>query len=915
MSENWTTDWDEDQQKFIEKLSKTDGAFNDIFAKDPDGMVIGYEESQELKELQKKNKKILDKLQKQEFDVAIVGLEKAGKSTLGNALIKSNKLPEYTERCTYTTTEIRYGEEDMAEIEFYSREEFQKNFSDMLKTIEYEANPDFFTLDKGVFERFWNAKENSDEKLFNAYNDTIAADIKTMLAGKNIIKELLGSEKRKFKSNPEEFNLYVTGIGGKENGVVKRTAHPYAVSHVLVTSPELKEMEQTVLFDVPGFDSPTQLHKTLTERMLKEADAIILVTNAKDPSLRGTALSMLRKNRDEDDVKLNEKVFIFGNQIDLVKNKEVAIDNEAVIKSNAENNRVAERKRVVVGSAKAYLEKNKIFTKDDLERGLTGADKTLEEWGLDDGVKDLRTRMKDYYKNERYEILKRRAEKTLERTEKYLGEILEKYSPENLSMLGDGSQETIDAVFALDDFVKEANNILVKHREKILTEKPFSRMIEENIAEIFPEIDEEQEQLKSIELKGNVYESNNYPVTRVDSELREVLDTDFRRKIVEYSAKKTLEEQERLNEELVEKFLNILGMEENCSRKEELKANVNKLFDEMIVENGEECRFNSLVERFTSSLIHSLIQHPFGKPERYNHMTAESEIPEFISLAAYYKEDGTRKFTAGEKKQRDLFAKILAHEGANTANANALSDASGMEVENLNALSKFFSDNKELIDNGVSLAIELLPMGKWAKILAKAGVKLGSMDILPKWAKKLNEAETKKVWRSYDQKKKEEHFAKLIQSVCDKQTRLNPGANSPVSEANNDNAQILTEEFLEEMNNLAKTRGISTKENMLETLNTDINILRDITLRAVIAAIGLERAYNSVVGKNVELIRKALKPEQEAEKKRIKIWLSKNIRLIKESEFAAREIELANNQTRKMIVETLRGVLKTIENL
>ena len=63
---------------------------------------------------------MIQKLTNQEFTVAVVGFEKAGKSTLVNALLKLIVLPVYTERCTYTTTETRAGSNDTATIYFYS---------------------------------------------------------------------------------------------------------------------------------------------------------------------------------------------------------------------------------------------------------------------------------------------------------------------------------------------------------------------------------------------------------------------------------------------------------------------------------------------------------------------------------------------------------------------------------------------------------------------------------------------------------------------------------------------------------------------------------------------------------------------------------------------------------------------------
>lgn len=103
------SDWEESKQNFIDKLGNADRIFDEIFKTDSEELVIQGEEREELKNLQTANKKILNKLKSREFTVAIVGLEKAGKSTLGNALIKSMVLPEYASRCTYTTTEIRAG--------------------------------------------------------------------------------------------------------------------------------------------------------------------------------------------------------------------------------------------------------------------------------------------------------------------------------------------------------------------------------------------------------------------------------------------------------------------------------------------------------------------------------------------------------------------------------------------------------------------------------------------------------------------------------------------------------------------------------------------------------------------------------------------------------------------------------------
>ena len=124
--------WEDRKDELIRKLEKSKMTFRDILAQDKDYLVFTPQDREELESLLQRNDKVLSKLKKGEFTVAIVGLEKAGKSTLGNALLKNMILPEYTERCTYTTTEIRAGSETRGEIVFYSREEFQTPFQKMI---------------------------------------------------------------------------------------------------------------------------------------------------------------------------------------------------------------------------------------------------------------------------------------------------------------------------------------------------------------------------------------------------------------------------------------------------------------------------------------------------------------------------------------------------------------------------------------------------------------------------------------------------------------------------------------------------------------------------------------------------------------------------------------------------------------
>jgi GTPase SAR1 family protein len=74
----------------------------------------------------------LRKIRKKEFEIAVVGREKAGKSSLLNAWIGFDLLPNERNRCTYTTTEIRSCPSEREQkyiIEYFTSDEFNRKLS------------------------------------------------------------------------------------------------------------------------------------------------------------------------------------------------------------------------------------------------------------------------------------------------------------------------------------------------------------------------------------------------------------------------------------------------------------------------------------------------------------------------------------------------------------------------------------------------------------------------------------------------------------------------------------------------------------------------------------------------------------------------------------------------------------------
>lgn len=881
----------EEQQKFIGKLEETDRIFDEILKKDPSGMVIPFgEERNELERLQKRNQKLLTKLRTREFTVAVVGLEKAGKSTLGNALLKRNILPEYTTRCTYTTTKICAGDQDHGKIFFHSREQFKNNFADTLKKVlQYPQNADFDTMNLSAFDRWWESMADKNPALYKEHNKKTAADIKVMLNNKTTILGLLGQNPKEFfgdELESKDFKIFITGIVGKNaDGSTIRSGHPYAVDSVIIESANLGAMKEIVLYDVPGFNSPTELHEKQTLEMLREADAIILVTNVGvTPNLDRSQLGILRSGREEENIPLSDKAFIFGNQIDRATNFEVAKRNAAELKNDSLENNIAKGNHIFFGAAKAYLESHGIESSDEALKGSTAARDKMDEWGMPYGIAELWASMTEYYNNDRFEVLKRRAENTIADARNFLDGILKKYESAQWQPIETGGEYYLEASRNLRKFKIEAYDIANEHNERIISDEPFSKMIRDNIEDFYPTQDANSALLAEIKRRGNIAGSGPAPLTEIDSQFRSELQREFLRNLVQRTAEATEKEEQDIYRQLIAKFLDVMGMPDNSQYKEELTKSVTELFHSLWIKNADKCRFNSLVERFTSRLLEVLIWRPFGSSERFQQVTGEKSFPEFLSLATYYENSPIVEHNDDEDRFTDFFAKIFLH------------DENSASVEIKSGLENFCKANKDAICAGLSFAVEVLPFGKWAKMLLRAGIKAN--DVPADLKNKIQGTFYKGDWSNLS---RDERISRLSDTI-DTYSKSKSGFSGKV-----------TVDKLRKMHELSRQMEISDEKKMLDVLNADIEILRKFMLEAIIYAIGLEQAFVSVMTKNINIIRK---DEETAEgAKLFDKWITDNIRKVKEDEFRGLDQRNLENQTKKNIVESVRKVVDELERV
>ncbi len=885
--------WNNEQLEFIDKLSSVSSVFNNILERDPQGNVIDYESRTQIEELYKKIKVILNKLQKHEFTVAVVGLEKAGKSTLGNAIIGCYALPEYTERCTYTTTEIKAGTEDKGIISFYTRAEFNKNFNALLDAVKYPHNEiiEFDQISPSAFDNYWKTIEDKDPGLYMLHTGTTAQDIKAIIEHVNDIKECIDSAPKEFVGSDElsspKFQAYITGIvGTDEFGAAKRKSYPYAVKKVEIASSLLGKMDMrhVVLYDVPGFDSPTELHKRQTEEMLKMADSIILVTNVGDrPNLTENQLSMIRKGRDED-VKLSDKTFVFGNKIDRAGNKKQAEGNKAALRKNVVSDfKIAQDERVFFGSAKSFLEDHSIVSPDEKLRGMVNAGNILKEWGMSDGVEELKESLKDYYANDRFVVLKKRAQGCIENAKKLMHDIVDNFEPSNLY---EQNQQEANALMlssqhGLQDFCDHAKSIANEVRAQVDTEKPFSLLIKNSIDEIFPLQSTGDQLYIDVKFAENTDTDNVIHLSDINANLRKRLHVKFIKKLVETTADATKQKQKEIRDKLVLQLLTDTGMNDDNPYKEELIESVNKLFEEILIKDGQSCQFNPLIERFSNGLIEALIDHPFNSSERIQKL--QTALPEYRSLAAFYlNEDESKK----ELSDTEFCCWLISH--------MQLSEVNTEKTES--SLREIFDSVQKATLSIASIAVDIFPVARWAKILVNGYVVLNGVnkELLKK---KLSKCILNSSFSSKTRGEQDDAIEQCIINFTD-------------DRAGTGTSLKLTDE-LSKYSDLNYGISIESEEDLINYLNDDIEILKDITLHSVINAVALERAFISVILKNIELLRNAAHGRNSRDT--FDKWMVKYNTKVKYREFSVLKTKSMEDQARMNIAQSIKELLENIE--
>ena len=185
---------------------------------------------------------LINKLNREKLILSIVGQMKYGKSTFLNALLFGKPvLPTSDTPMTAALTALEYGNRKEAEVEFYTKEEWQEILTKL-----------------------------QDNSLSPEEREALEHTVKT--AQKNLGANLEKFFGKKIRISFENLEDYV-GAEGKYTPIVKM---------VKIFLPE-ENLKESQVVDTPGFNDPVVSREKRAEEFLRISDAVILFLYAQRP--------------------------------------------------------------------------------------------------------------------------------------------------------------------------------------------------------------------------------------------------------------------------------------------------------------------------------------------------------------------------------------------------------------------------------------------------------------------------------------------------------------------------------------------------------------------------------------------------------------------------------------------------------
>ncbi len=788
--------------------------------------------------------------------------------------------------------------------------EFKNNFSELIKQIsksELRINFDSVTWDQ-IETHLMAAPEKDDEK--ESFNQKVA-DAKAMTDNMHIILNIFGGTGIfEFKGDDllatSAFKQFITGKF--LNDLLNNNGYPYAVKEITIYSTNFQNMKDIVLYDVPGFDSTTELHKAQTAAMIDDADAIILVVSVfEGAELRSTHTAMFSSGKDKYGTLYKDKVFVFGNKIDLSKNGVEAKQKRELLRQTVREARLSDEdgKYIVCGSAEKYHAGQE---KNCLENNLH---LTAEIVGGICGVELLRAKLDDYYQNVRRKVIKERVGKILRDASGFLKNIhlkCERIDSE------DGGEYYYDAVANFEKFLHAAAEPFWEEIGTVTKDVTFSKQLKEDIKEIFPSYSEDEaakSALKEIRNGMRLNMNGAFPAGDVDKKFREKIFGTFSDEIKTVIKKSVTSREEELNFDLRDIFLKNMGMKKDSPFRAELEQSVEELFKQLRTVKTEERPKSNLTEPLAfgkiSLLLEVLIRCPLNS-ERLDKVIDKNNFQIFRSLANYYAESEAKTDGDKFKTQAEFFSKILTQQGFKTRRA-------GSDSENFSPDEKILKDSvaveKELQDfftNNLKFTPVFagnLPLKQWAKKLAENGKDFQAEEHLKK---KFKSCTVDDDWKAKNVREKISVLETVFNNYINSLNNETP-TNDAMSESTFELPKKITESWLEK---ISKSNDIEIKneDDLLGVLDEDIKNLRAFMSQALVEELHMETEFIATMIYNLDVVRFAR--EDEDRSALLRNWVLTNTRKIYDEEFKNIDKKKADNAERRKISENVKIALEEL---
>ncbi|WP_288320124.1 dynamin family protein [uncultured Haemophilus sp.] len=631
-----STQFEQERQALIQKLEEQTNFIQSVQSENNRLGLLNSKQLDDLHDIEDKNSKFLHKLKSNEFEIAIVGLEKAGKSTFANALIGNNAVPSAPERCTFTSTRLVYGA-DRGIVEFYTEPEFNQIFQNLLKEIDYPdaESADYKTLSLERFEDYFNNLENIDPNLYRNHVGKTDEEIKDILKYRDKLT-LTGKIKEFPKEDlySDKFQAYIKGEK-RSDGV--DTSKPRSVKRVEIESSKLEKLPTAIIYDVPGFDSPTKIHIRQTEERLKNADIIILVTNVgRNPSLQGTSLNIINNNTDSDGIPLKDKLFVFGNQLDTANSLEQANGNIEILAKDVEKYKIGERKRIFAGSALKYL--------SELGKAQDNYDGT---YAIDANIDEIRDSITNYYQTERFEILKTKISNNQKMLIDLFNDVMKSF---NHSDFGDDFNEQSErSIITRETYQRIESNLKssleelkLKLKREIYDDRFFTMQFKDDVDSLGYFFPISEDKFDDILMKEDDSVTPDIAAERINQAIRKdvhkIFLQNYSKLIHNLTNQKSKEIEYRLLKTVTDAVLDGSRISVSYEEIEEQCKNLITKITGNIAHNND--RFDYLIERFSRNLFDIMLSYPLLSNDRKDKFDKAKN--EFRYLDGFYQNaDGT----------------------------------------------------------------------------------------------------------------------------------------------------------------------------------------------------------------------------------------------------------------------------------